>query len=297
MNKFGAKQKIKILYCESNIDGTVGGSYYSLFYLVEGLDKDRYDPAVVFYKDNPLVESFRKACIKTDIFAYPVPVHLYIPGIQNVRLLRQILGVFQSAINFMRFFILPTITHTVYLKRHDIDIVHLNNSILRSHNWVFAAKLAGAKCISHERRINTKFSSFERYFINRLDAIICISNAVQKNLEHHDISSVKLHTILNGLDPGRVKVGVAKAEIKSKYNIEKSAPLIGIVGNIKKWKGQEIVVKATAEIKQQYPEIKCLIVGDTAECDNFYLERVKKNNRGPGDSGEYYLHRVSTQRA
>ena len=276
MNKIDNKQRIKILYCESNIDGTVGGSYYSLFYLVEGLNKNRYDPIVVFYKDNSLIQTFRKAGIKTEIFDHPLPVRLSVPGIQNVRILKIFLGLVQSTINFTRFFVLKTIKYAIYLKRNNIDIVHMNNSIVRSHNWMFAARLAGAKCISHERLLNKRFSYFERYFINRLDAIVCISNAVRKNLELQNIRSVTLHTILNGLDPSCVKVGLSKEEIKSKYKIEASVPLIGIVGNIKEWKGQEIVVKATAEVKKRFPYIKCLIVGDTAETDSYYLERIRK---------------------
>jgi hypothetical protein len=28
---------VRVLFCEGNTDGTIGGSYYSLLYLVEGL--------------------------------------------------------------------------------------------------------------------------------------------------------------------------------------------------------------------------------------------------------------------
>ena len=43
----------RILYCEGNVDGTIGGSYFSLLYLIEGLDRARYEPLVVFHRETP----------------------------------------------------------------------------------------------------------------------------------------------------------------------------------------------------------------------------------------------------
>ena len=45
----------KVLYCESNVDGTIGGSHYCLLWLVENLDRSRFTPLVVFYQDHALV--------------------------------------------------------------------------------------------------------------------------------------------------------------------------------------------------------------------------------------------------
>ena len=49
----------KILYIEANTDGTIGGSYYSLLYLLQGLDKTRYEPHVMFCQENVLIPEFK----------------------------------------------------------------------------------------------------------------------------------------------------------------------------------------------------------------------------------------------
>jgi len=67
-----------ILYCEHNVDGTIGGSYYSLFYLVTGLDKTSYRPLVVFYAHNMMVEKLKEAGIEAMVIEPPAPVSL--PG-------------------------------------------------------------------------------------------------------------------------------------------------------------------------------------------------------------------------
>lgn len=46
---------VKVLYCEGNVDGTVGGSYYSLLYLVKYLDRAKYYPIVVFYTEHGIL--------------------------------------------------------------------------------------------------------------------------------------------------------------------------------------------------------------------------------------------------
>ena len=57
-----------ILYIEANVDGTIGGSYYSLLYLIQRLDKTKYFPFVVFYRNNNLVNELKEAGCKTIIF-------------------------------------------------------------------------------------------------------------------------------------------------------------------------------------------------------------------------------------
>ena len=50
---------LRIVYCENNVDGTIGGSYYSLLYLVQGLGRRDYAPIVVFKREHRLMERFQ----------------------------------------------------------------------------------------------------------------------------------------------------------------------------------------------------------------------------------------------
>ena len=54
-------EPVNVLYCESNVDGTIGGSHYCLLYLVENLDRRAFTPIVRFYEDHALVPRFRDA--------------------------------------------------------------------------------------------------------------------------------------------------------------------------------------------------------------------------------------------
>ena len=265
----------KILYCESNIDGTIGGSFYSLFYLVDGLDKTVYDPVVVFYQENSLIPMFKDAGIKVEVFELPKPYHLKLFKNMKNGLLCRLTGLIQSGINFYRFLIRQAIRYFVYIRKNNFDLVHLNNTVLRNHNWMLAAKLAGVKCVTHERGINTSFPFLSRFFGKHIDAIICISASVENNLVARGMDFGHLVKIHNGIDPERVQAKLSAIKIREQYGILESDKVIGVVGNIREWKGQEVIVRATAEIKKKIPTIKCLIIGDTANSESSYLERLK----------------------
>ena len=67
-------QPVRVVYCEGNVDGTIGGSYYSLLYLVKGLDRSRYEPLVVFHAENGLLGRFHEAGVETVVWPRVVPV-------------------------------------------------------------------------------------------------------------------------------------------------------------------------------------------------------------------------------
>lgn len=263
----------RILYCEGNMDSSVGGSHYSLFYLVESLDKSRYEPIVVFHRENRLIPMYRQAGLDSRVFPYRDAVR-FAARLSRFSFAGRFVQLVQNLVNIWRMVIFPGIRCALYLRAHHVDLVHLNNTIIRNHHWMLGAILARVKCISHERGINEHISWFSRFFARRLSAIICISGCVKDNLLKQGIAANQLVVVHNGLDPDRVRAKVDSAEIHQRHGIEPGSPIIGIIGNIKEWKGQDVVVRATARLRERWPNIRCLLVGDT-EVDRVYEERLR----------------------
>lgn len=268
----------KILYCESNRDGTVGGSFRSLLYLAEGVDRLRYQPLVIFYREHSLLDEYRKAGLRTEVWSLPEPIRIPFASSrrQKRNLLVRVLGVLQRLANFFQFVVVQAIRHAVYLRRHRIDLVHLNNSILRNHDWMLAALIANVRCVTHERGLKTHYPWLARFFAKRLDAVVCISQAVRDNLVARGVSGERLVIVHNGLDPERVRPVRDAAEVRAELGIGTDQPVLGILGNIRRWKGQETVVRAAAKIREQVPNVVCLLVGDTADADRTYEERLRE---------------------
>lgn len=264
----------RILYVEGNVDGTIGGSYYSLLYLVSGLDRGRYQPIVVFARDHALIARYKAVGAQVMLLAPPRPMAL--PGP---------LSLLSKAVNFYRSLIAEPLRLATLLQREKIALVHLNNSIIRNHPWMVAACFARVPCITHERGINPAYPRLTVMLAKRLAAIVCISRAVYENFHSLGLGHLRLVTIYNGLDPAEMKVTRSATEIRLELGIAPQQRLIGIVGNIKPWKGQEVVIRAMAELKDRHTDIVCLLIGDSSPQDSHYREKLARLVRQLGLDG------------
>jgi glycosyltransferase involved in cell wall biosynthesis len=160
------------------------------------------------------------------------------------------------------------------LRRERIDLVHLNNSIVRNHPWMIAARLAGVPCITHERGINEKFLARDRWLARRLNGVVCISAAVRDNFTARGLGHLSLVTIHNGLDPDSMRPTRSVADIRRELGVDTRQRMVGIIGNIKPWKGQEVVIRALGLLRAEFPDLVCVLIGDTSPGDAAYRERI-----------------------
>jgi glycosyltransferase involved in cell wall biosynthesis len=261
----------RILFLEGNTDGTVGGSYFLMYDLVSRLDRSVYQPIVGFHRDNFLIERLRAAGIEVVLFPRPTPLTFKAPWLNTL------LAPFRKLINVYRGLIAPALVQARFLKEQKIDLVNLNNSITRNHSWMLAAQLAGKKCVTHEMGINMSYSWGSRFFGKRLERVICLSHAIHNGMRKCGVDFPNIMVIHCGIDLSRYHIVETPQVLREKYRIPANSPVIGVVGNVRQWKGQETLVRATALLKPAYPDIRCILVGDCGEADRAYgalLERL-----------------------
>ena len=279
----------RILFCEGNIDGTIGGSYFSLLFLAAGLDRARYEPIVVFRSRNSLIPRYEDCGIRTLVKPIPVPTTFRAPEQSSGALYRNaypFLRLIQKLINFVKFLPLEAYHCRKLLREERIDILHLNNSVIRNHEWMLGALLAKTPCITHERGINTSYSRVSQFLARKIDGVICISQAVKDSLGNGGVRPRSCPVIYNGIDPAEMTVTSPDVEgIRARHSIPPGARLIGVVGNIKQWKGQETAVRALPAVLAKHPETYCLFIGDTSEDDKPYLSTLEQlmDANGIGD--------------
>ena len=285
--------KKRILYIENNTDGTVGGSHFSLLFLIEGLNKDRYEPYVGFYQDNYLISRYKEAGCKVIMMekcnalkiseTFPILKSFAKYALPNLLIMAP-LKILQKAINYFITFVFPSFKCRSILKKYKIDLIHLNNTLSRPQEWILASRFTDTKVIAHERGINVIFPHQSLFWARYISAIVCISGAVKSNLLRKGFPENKLFKIYNGLDPEKFLVYRSKDDVLREFGIANSVPVIGIVGNIKEWKGQETVIRAMKYVRSRYPGIRCLVVGGVSESDMYYRNRlrdlVKRENLG-----------------
>lgn len=265
----GNEPKHNILYCESCMDGTIGGSHHCLLHLVENLDRSRFEPLVLFYENHALVPRFTAAA--------EVVVHdrLRIPAqwAAGRALAFSPLVLVRRGVNFVKF-IMTVAEHRSFLKRNRIALVHLNNSITRHHEWMWAAFLARVPCVVSERGLNQKYTVLDRVFARRLELIIPMSRWIMDHMVERGVSPANIRVLYDGLDPRGIKIERSAEAILDSYGVRPHQPVVGIVGNIREWKGQETVVRALIDVTKVYPDVVCFFVGKATLDDKPYMDRL-----------------------
>jgi glycosyltransferase involved in cell wall biosynthesis len=242
-----------VLYVELNLDGTIGGSYFSLLYLVSGIDRARFEPRVIFASPNRLIPTFREAGVDARAFEPRQPWRATAPLRPFARLVNFTTAKWHSLASTLRYWRL--------LRRERIDLLHLNNSFDTGAEWMMAAWLAGVPTVTHQRGLVRDRGRMVRWLARRLSAVICISAAVRRDVESAGIGAARLVTIFNGLDPQALRVTRGEQEIRAELGIPATTRLIGMVGNIQRWKGQHVVLRALASLGAQHPDLACILIG------------------------------------
>ncbi len=257
---------IKILYLEHNIDGTVGGSHYCLLEICRGIDRNKFQPVVCFFQENTLLSEFQQSGAEVIIRSPMTPFHFKTGRFGKVS------GLVQAGMNMVWALVFRTADWCRFLRRNQIRLVHINNACGYDHDLMLAAWLLRIPCVVHERGIQASLPPATRFFSNRIDRIITISDVVNLNLINKGIDPKKLLRIDDGIDPSRLIQETPVEQLRKQWHVPDKAPVIGIVGNIKQWKGQETVVRALTHLKKAYPDLRCFLVGTVS--DPAYKKRL-----------------------
>ncbi|MHA1344584.1 MAG: glycosyltransferase family 4 protein [Promethearchaeota archaeon] len=173
--------------------------------------------------------------------------------------------------------ILPVLVNQV--KRWNADVIYTNSSV--TPIGALIAMILKKPHIWHIREFgNLDYQlqydwgeKFFKYWLNKSDAIIAISNAVRQIVLNGIYT--KIYVIYNGVI-SKDKCDVLKKRTillnNSRFNKLRNYTF-AIVGLLNSNKGQEQAIKALAYLKKDYSSIRLLIVGSGTE---EYLEYLKK---------------------
>jgi glycosyltransferase involved in cell wall biosynthesis len=111
------------------------------------------------------------------------------------------------------------------------------------------------------------------------DKIISISDYVTNQLKINDIPIDNVITIHDGIETdlidNREDISI---EALQEYDIPWDAPVIGVIGNIRRWKGQHVAIESMKYLMDKYSNIRCIFVGEisSSEQDIEYLNYLKE---------------------
>lgn len=234
---------ILILHSSSDLYGASN----VLFNVIKVLKNNGNNPIVVLSEEGPLSDKLRN---------HHIEVHIIRLGILRRKY----------------FSLTGIINRLLILRKADKSLRELiaekNIKLVYSHT---TAVLVGAlvahrlklKHIWHVLEITTKPLFFVRtmgWLLNKYStSVITASDAVKAHWSQW-VESKKLKTIYNGLDcsPFTNKTG----DLKKELNLSEQTLLIGMIGRVHFWKGQDYFIRIAAEILKIAPNAKFVMAGD-----------------------------------
>ncbi len=203
----------------------------------------------VLPEDGPLVALLR---------ARGVHVHVH-PGLPIVD--RNLLKTTAGRLRFAAALPQSVIFLVRLIRRLRIDIVHTNTVVLPSPS--LAALITRRPHVWHIREILEEFGPlwrpYQRWVCGLSSAVVAISRCVRDQFDPQ--LRRKVQVLYDGLDP---TAGVADraAALGFRNRFPEADTLVGVVGRIK-WhrKGQEVLVRAAALLRQRFPGCHYVVVG------------------------------------
>ncbi len=177
-------------------------------------------------------------------------------------------------------------------RRHRVDLVHLNNSIVANLGGLLAARLVGVPAV-------LKQHGYEWHSRD----IRLLARAVSYFLPDSDDVARDLCRL--GVPPARLRVTYCPIElsdhdrtpaagIRAELGIPETAPTFGIAGCLQEWKGQHVFLDAAARVLARLPHARALVIGGVPEdADGTYEARLRcqASERGIADRVIFTGHR------
>lgn len=245
--------KKKILYIHHGKG--LGGAPLSLLYLIQALDKTKYEPVVLFlhhskafdlYKQkglNPLGPVNRYDFSHTKIwwFRWYHP-HLLLRGIRD------------TLITMQR-------TAHEWLEKIKPDIIHLNTSSLIA--WGKVAKQKGISVVWHVREplapgyLGIRKKMITHYVKTYSDAIVPICKNDAKPWKH----LAKTRVVYNTADEAVFDFAIKPDSFEKKHNLKKDDPKVLYVGGMSEEKGTLVILQVFEKLLKKVPNAKLLLAG------------------------------------
>lgn len=151
-----------------------------------------------------------------------------------------------------------------FIRKNRVQIVHTNTNYDRTAG-AFAAKLTGALHITSVHSLHSICHNLTHWYRNKFLTAHFIADGdnIRKVLVGKDKIPVNRATTIHpGIDPESMRRKESlRQQVRKEFNIEDKHVLIGNVGRMVEFKGQEHLIRAFSRLAGYFPEARLMIVG------------------------------------
>ena len=238
----------RVLYLSRG--GNIGGSQRQLYHVLCNLDKNLYEPIVVYRKEGTSVEQLRQAQIPT----YMLPLHPWrsFPA-----------GLFRyiDAMRLARF-----------ARKHRVSLIHSSDLWLNGY-LTWTARRIDVPSVLHVR---TPMSTrcIHKHHCDDADSLIAISRRVRKDLLNAGIAREKITVINDAVDIDLFSPQPSAVNILNTQFPQTQGLRIGLVGRIEPFKRQLDFLRAAERILHTHGRSATFFLVGKVHCQEYHQEVV-----------------------
>lgn len=291
----------RILYVD--MAPSVGGSVISLYHLVKGLDRARFEPCVVLRNGSEYAVRFQElgVVVRGVAAGYTGAAAGQAMAFGGLRksglaslLKRARMG--ETLVHTAGFYLRtwPELRREALALRRvmvslDPDLVHLNDVVGVSRSGIMAARAARLPAICHLRALASR-THFDRCISHSLRGCICISKAVDRHQRALGGKTAPSWVVYNGIDLDEFGgldewAGRERDRLRRELGFGAGDFVVGCLGRIRPWKGQHVLLMALGQLVERHGHLRGLIVGAPEVHQQEYGDQMRGLARDLGLEG------------
>ena len=276
-----------ILFVELSRFPSYGGTKRVVVNLARALDRERFEPRVLFYRDGPWVAELEAEGVSVTVFEaatlQPPPTAarsgaeatawlggagLQIGAGGEVR---------RSAVRRLAFdlsswarLLGPDRARSRRLADLVPDgtrLIHVNSSMVADYSWFHASRRRGVPFVTHEHGIWKPRSAAYRAVAARAASVLCLTQERVDQLREHLHGRVCADLLPNGVPVDRLVPARDRATVRAELGVPPDLPLLITAGHVQEWKGQALAVEAAASLAGRGLKFLWILCGEELEPD------------------------------
>jgi glycosyltransferase involved in cell wall biosynthesis len=239
--------KIRVLQIVTRL--AVRGVPYHVLNLAAGLDKRRYETAVLAGRSDPGEGSLLEDARSRGIAVIELPLlQRQIDPMTDVRAFAAVYRLLRSG----RYHLVHThISKAGFIGRLAARCAGVPVVVHTYHGW--------AQEVHDESAAGRVLLACEKLAARASDAVIAVSDSVVEDALANGIGTRPLYSVVpNGIDLTRFQ----RSEVPSDPSVLEGKPLVGAVGSMTSEKGFEVLLDAMVEVKRGFPHARLFVIGD-----------------------------------
>lgn len=249
------KQKIRFLYLTDSL--LMGGDTRCEIWLLSQIDKQAFDLVAITSGEGQPCEMVRSI---PDISHYPLNFGTQISGKDSKNVFRRYLEQAKAAGRLV-----AALARVAKIgRKHRPEAIFVGDRTRSMLAGLVAKLVTGAPLVFHPQFFyHESFANapLKRFIARRAELVVANSHYTGNTYLAIGVKESRMLVAHNGIDADRFTPGDGSLA-RNQYGIGPEAPLVGIFGNLRPFKGHASLIQAMAIVQQDIPDAHLLVVGD-----------------------------------